>query len=80
MYVTKQNEAAKKASETDAKTDSGVAIEVTPEMTMAGAAVLQSEVFDSVHWQGGHSELRGENVALAVWKAMCAIRRSVQET
>ena len=40
MYVTKQANEPIKASETDARNDSGVAIEVTPEMAAAGFRAL----------------------------------------
>lgn len=53
MYVTKRNEAPIKASETDAQNDSGVAIEVTPEMIEAGLEELISGFPDSAsHYDG----------------------------
>ena len=67
-----------KCPETDAKMNSGAPrIEGTPETLKAGAEVLQSEVFDSIHWDGGYNEQRGQDVALAIWKAMCAKGASV---
>lgn len=63
------------SSETDADKSGVPQIEVTPEMIQAGAETLQREVFDSVAWEGGFSELLGRDVAMAVWTAMCAKAR-----